>query len=182
MSPLSLLYIFLLCLMLVGIAGAFLPALPGNGLILTAVLIWTFVSPAAPSIVAIATAALAFVLSFGVGYLATYLGAKKVGASKWGQVGSVIGLIVGFLGLLPALPFGGPLVGILAGAMLGAFLGEFLYRKELEMGARFRLAGKVSLAVVVSSLLGTVLEGLFALVAFVVFVWATWEQSGLTFQ
>ena len=181
MSPFSLLYIVLLLSMLIGIAGAFLPALPGSGLILAAVLVWTFASPAPPSTVAITSAVLAFVLSFGVSYLTTYLGAKKVGASRWGQIGSIVGLIVGFLGLLPALPVGGPLVGILVGTMLGAFVGEFLYRKELPTGERFRFSSKVSLAVVVSSLLGTVLEGAFALAAVVIFVWKTWAQSGLTF-
>ncbi|MEO0887335.1 MAG: DUF456 domain-containing protein [Cyanobacteria bacterium J06648_10] len=182
MSPFSLLYIVLIILMLVGIAGALLPALPGNGLILAAVLVWTFASPAPPNTVAITTAVLAFVLSFGVSYLTTYLGAKKVGASQWGQVGAVVGLIVGFLGLLPALPIGGPLIGILAGTMLGAFIGEFLYRKELSTGERFRFSSKVSLAVVVSSLLGTLLEGVFAITAVIIFVWTTWAQSGLIIQ
>ena len=115
-------------------------------------------------------------------YLTTYLGAKKVGASRWGQIGSVVGLVLGFLGLLPALPVGGPLLGILAGSMLGAFVGEFLYRRELAVGERLRFSGKVSLAVVVSSLLGTVLEGLFAVTAEGVFVWTTWSQSGITIQ
>ena len=107
----------------------------------------------------------------------SYLGAKKVGASKWGQVGSMIGLVVGFLGLLPALPVGGPLLGILVGTMLGAFAGEFLFRKELEFAQRVQFSSKVSLAVVVSSLVGTLLEGLLALTAIIVFLLSTWPPS-----
>ncbi len=174
-STLTLLYWFLVALMGVGIIGAFVPVLPGSGLIVGAVLIWTVASPGAsslPLIVAIA----AFILSLGVGYLATYIGTKKVGASSWGQTGSIVGIIVGFLGLLPALPVGGPLLGILIGSMLGAFLGEFLFRKELGMAARLKLSSKVSLAVVVSSLVGTLLEGLLAFTAVIVFLWATWPN------
>lgn len=167
------LYWLLVALMGIGIIGAFVPVLPGTGLIAGAVLVWTVVSPTAsslPLIVAIA----AFVLSLGVGYLATYVGTKKVGASTWGQTGSIIGLTVGFLGLLPALPIGGPLFGILFGSMAGAFLGEFLFRKELETIERIKLSGKVALAVVVSSLVGTLLEGLLAFTAVIVFLWTTW--------
>ncbi|MGB3786857.1 MAG: DUF456 family protein [Phormidesmis sp.] len=172
---LTLLYWFLVALMGIGVIGAFVPVLPGSSLIVGAILIWTVVSPTAstlPLMVAIA----AFILSLGVGYLATYVGTKKVGASSWGQTGSIIGLVVGFLGLLPALPIGGPLLGILAGSMLGAFLGEFLFRKELDMATRLKLSSKVSLAVVVSSLVGTLLEGLLAFTAVIVFLWTTWPN------
>lgn len=172
---LFILYWALIALMVVGLVGAFVPALPGIGLIVAAVLIWSLVTGFASSSWALGTAIVALVLSLGVNYLATYLGAKKVGASKWGQIGSIAGLVVGFLGLLPALPVGGPLLGILFGTMAGAFLGEFLYRRELGMGDRLKLSGKVSLAVVVSSLIGTVLEGLLALTAVVVFIATTWS-------
>ncbi|MEO0769559.1 MAG: DUF456 family protein [Cyanobacteria bacterium J06649_4] len=179
MSTFAILYAVLVVLMLVGIVGAFVPALPGIGLIVGAILVWTLASPETTSSIPLITAVVALVLSLGVGYLATYLGAKRVGASKWGQIGSVVGLIVGFLGLLPALPVGGPLLGILVGTMLGAFIGEFLYRKEMAAAERFAFSGKVSLAVVVSSLIGTLLEGLLAITAVVVFLLTTWQQSGL---
>lgn len=178
MASLTLLYLGLLLLMLVGLVGAFVPALPGIGLIVVAILIWTLVVPATGSIPLI-VGVVALVMSIGVGYLATYLGAKKVGASRWGQVGSMIGLFVGFLGLLPALPVGGPLFGVLFGTMLGAFVGEFLYRKELPPTERFVFSSKVSLAVVVSSLVGTLLEGLLALSAIAVFIFFTWQSAPL---
>jgi len=180
MSNFTILYCLLVVVMGVGLVGAFVPALPGVGLIVAAIAVWTFTGPASTSFIPLVVSVVALVLSLGVGYLATYLGAKKVGASKWGQIGSVIGLIVGFLGLLPALPIGGPLLGILVGTMLGAFIGEFLYRKDLPAAERFRFSSKVSLAVVVSSLVGTLLEGLLALTAIVVFLFTTWSQSGLT--
>lgn len=172
---LFILYCALLVLMLVGLVGAFVPALPGISLIVAAVLIWTLATGGATANWALGTAVVALILSLVVNYLATYLGAKQVGASSWGQTGAIVGLLVGFFGLLPALPIGGPLLGILLGTMLGAFIGEFSYRKELKMSQRLAFSGKVSIAVVVSSLIGTLLEGLLALTAIAVFVLTTWQ-------
>ncbi|MEM9087196.1 MAG: DUF456 family protein [Cyanobacteria bacterium P01_F01_bin.53] len=176
---LFILYWALIALMVVGLIGAFVPALPGIGLIVAAVLVWSIATSFASTTWALGTAVVALVLSLGVNYLATYLGAKKVGASSWGQTGAIIGIVVGFLGLLPALPVGGPLLGVLFGTMTGAFLGEFLYRRELKIGARLKLSSTVSLAVVVSSLIGTVLEGLLALTAVVVFIITTWSTVSI---
>lgn len=176
---LFILYCALIVLMLVGLIGAFVPALPGIGLIVVAALVWTLATGGSALNWALGTAVVALVLSLGINYLATYLGAKQVGASKWGQWGAIAGLVVGFLGLLPALPFGGPLIGILFGTMLGAFIGEFSYRRELSVGKRLALSGKVSIAVVVSSLIGTLLEGLLALTAIVVFVVTTWQSVSI---
>lgn len=169
------LYCGLILVMLVGVVGAFVPALPGIGLIVAAVLVWTLVTGGSALNWALGTAVVALLLSLVINYLATYLGAKQVGASRWGQIGSIVGLVVGFLGLLPALPVGGPLIGVLFGAMLGAFIGEFAYRKELSFAQRFAFAGKVSIAVVVSSLVGTLLEGMLAIAAIVVFIATTWS-------
>ncbi|MEO1445109.1 MAG: DUF456 family protein [Cyanobacteria bacterium J06635_11] len=176
---LFILYWALIALMVVGLIGAFVPALPGIGLIVAAVLVWSIATSFTSTSWALGTAVVALVLSLGVNYLATYLGAKKVGASSWGQTGAIIGIVVGFLGLLPALPVGGPLLGVLFGTMAGAFLGEFLYRRELKIGARLKLSSTVSLAVVVSSLIGTVLEGLLALTAVVVFIITTWSTVSI---
>ncbi len=172
---LIILYWALIVVMLVGLVGSFVPALPGIGLIVVAIAIWTVATGGAALNWALGTAIAALVLSIFVNYLATYFGAKKVGASSWGQAGAIIGLFAGFLGLLPFLPVGGPLLGVLVGTMLGAFIGEFSYRKELAVTPRLKFASKVSIAVVVSSLIGTIIEGLLALTAIVVFVFTTWS-------
>ncbi len=171
---LFILYWALIAVMLVGLAGSFIPALPGIGIIVAAVLTWTIASGSAIVNWPLGIALVALILSLVVSYLATYLGAKQVGASRWGQTGAIVGLVIGFLGLLPALPVGGPLIGILFGTTLGAFIGEFSYRKELSLSKRLAFSGKVSLAVVVSSLIGTLLEGMLALTAVIVFIANTW--------
>lgn len=108
--------------------------------------------------------------------LATYWGAKQAGASKWGQIGALIGLGLGFFGLLPAFIVGGPLLGILIGPLLGAIIGEFLYRRELPLGERTQQSFKAGVGVVVGSLLGNLIEGLLAIAAVIIFVATTWSQ------
>ncbi len=171
---LTILYWVLIAVMLVGIIGALVPAIPGIGLIVIAILIWGiaagFANVTWPLIVALVVA----ILSFGVEYLAAYWGNKQVGGSHWSQIGAFVGLILGFFGLLPALPFGGPLLGILVGPILGAFMGEFLYRQEMPLKERTKLSLKVCVAVVVGSIVGNLIKTLLALITVIIFVWNTW--------
>ena len=164
-------YWLLIIVMVVGIIGSVVPGVPGSGLILTSIIIWgilggSFASIKTPLIVTV----LVLLLSVGVEFLASYLGAKKAGASKWGQIGAIVGLIVGFFGLLPTLPFGGPLLGILLGPLLGAIIGEFIYRRQLW------LAVKAGIGIIVGSLIGNLIQGVLAIAAVIVFVITTWTQ------
>ena len=119
---LVILYFILIAVMLIGVLGALLPAVPGVGLILAAILVWGFVTQFQGMAVSLVVTVLILLLSLGIEFLATYWGVKKFGASSWSQIGSIVGLIVGMLGLLPALPVGGPIIGILFGSILGAFI------------------------------------------------------------
>lgn len=157
--------------MLVGVVGAVIPGIPGTSLILVAILIWGAVAGFGSVGVPLAIAIIVLLLSIGVDLLATYWGAKRAGASHWGQVGAIVGLLLGFLGFLPALPVGGPLLGIILGALLGAIIGEFLYRHDI------RLAAKAALGVVVGSLIGNVIQGILALGVVIVFLVTTWPTG-----
>jgi hypothetical protein len=174
----TLLYWLVLGLMIIGVIGAIIPGFPGSSIILTAILIWSvatgFTGVGLPLIVIF----IVLILSAGIEYLALYLGAKQIGASKWGQYGAIAGMALGFLGFLPALPFGGPLIGLLFGAILGAFIGEYLYRSNLEFKERFQQAFKVSLGIVIGSIIGNVIEALLAALAVVIFVISTWPPVG----
>ncbi|MBD2431501.1 MULTISPECIES: DUF456 domain-containing protein [Fischerella] len=167
----QIIYLLLVALMIVGIIGSVVPALPGASLILIAIIIWGFVkgSFAAISTPLIVTA-IVLVLSIGVDLLAGYVGAKQAGASKWGQIGAVIGLVAGFLGLLPTLPVGGPLLGILFGPLVGAIIAEFIYRRD------FILAVKAGIGIVVGTVVGNLIQGVLAIAAVVFFLINTWPQ------
>jgi hypothetical protein len=170
------LYWILILVMLVGVAGAAIPALPGASLILGAVLVWGFATQFAGIGVALTVAIVVLLLSLGIEYLAVYFGTKQVGASNWSQIGAIVGMVLGFFGFLPALPLGGPLIGLLLGPTAGAFLGEFFYRRELAMTPRLKQSLRACIGVVVGTFVGTILEVLLALIAVIVFVTTTWSQ------
>lgn len=161
------LYWLLVALMAVGVVGAVVPGLPGSSLIVIAIVIWGAVHGFSGVEVALVVAILVLLLSVGVDLLATYWGAKRAGASKWGQIGAIVGLVVGFLGLLPALPVGGPLLGILIGPLLGAIIGELIYRRDLK------IAAKAGVGIVVGSLIGNLIQFLLAIASVVVFLVTT---------
>ncbi|MGF1566729.1 MAG: DUF456 domain-containing protein [Nodosilinea sp.] len=160
--------------MVAGVIGAVIPALPGITLIVGAIVIWGLVAGFTGLKLALGVAIAALLLSFVIDYLAGVLGAQRVGASSWGQIGAIIGMFLGLFGLLPLLPTGIPLLGLLLGTVIGAFLGEFLHRRELKLGQRIKQSAKVGLAIVVGTLVGNVLQGVLALISLVVFLVTTW--------
>ncbi len=171
---LTALYGILIVVMLVGIVGAVLPGVPGPSVILGAIVVWCLATKFAVPLVPFAVIFGVLILSAAVEWLGGYLGAKQVGASSWSQWGMMAGMAVGFFGLLPALPFGGPIVGLFVVGLLGGFVGEFLYRSNLPFQERLKLAGKVSLAIGLGSMIGNLVEGVLAVVAVALFIWSTW--------
>lgn len=172
----SLLYWILILVMLLGIAGAFIPALPGIPLIVGAIVVWGLVKGFAGLWVALGVAIAAFILGIVADYLSGIIGAQRVGASNWGQIGAVVGMLLGLFGLLPALPIGGPILGLIFGTVLGAFVGEFLHRRDLPLLKRSQQSVKVGIAIVVGNLVGTLLQGLLALITVIVFIVTTWPS------
>ncbi len=165
------LYWLLVALMVVGIIGAVVPGIPGTSLILVAIVIWGAVQGSLGNVsVALSVAIAVLVFGIGIDFLASYWGAKQAGASKWGQIGAIVGLFFGIFGLLPTLPVGGPLLGILLGPLLGAIVGEYLYQRDLN------LALKAGVGIVVGSLVGNLIQGVLAIAVVGVFLYTTWSQ------
>lgn len=173
---LVILYWVLLAVMLVGVIGAVVPGIPGPSLILVAILVWCVATQFAIPLLPLGLIFVALILSALVEWLASYWGAKQVGASQWGQLGMFAGMALGFFGLLPALPLGGPIAGVLLGGLLGGFVGEFLYRGNLPTGERVKTAGKVSLAIGLGNIVGNLIEVTLAIAAIGVFIWSTWSS------
>lgn len=153
----GLLWIAAIALVLVGIAGTILPALPGTPLVFAGLLLAAWIDGFEkvgwfPLVVL----GILTILSLGVDFLATSLGAKRVGASKLAVVGAAVGTIVGIFFSLP---------GLVLGPFLGAVAGEYLARKNRDQ------AVKVGLGTWVGLLLGT--AGKLALIFLMVGIFVT---------
>ncbi|HOD13603.1 MAG TPA: DUF456 domain-containing protein [Spirochaetota bacterium] len=114
-------------LMIAGVIGCFLPAVPGPplnfaGLILAH--LSRFCEFALSTLVILGAITVAVLL---LDYIVPAWGTKKFGGSKYGTWGSIIGLIIGVF-FLSIGPFG--LVGIIGGPFIGAYIGEIIARKN----------------------------------------------------
>lgn len=173
---LTVIYWILVAIMFIGAIGEFIPGFPGTGLIVISILVWAIATKFAGISWLVGLVFTLLVLSGLIEFLAASWGAKEFGASKWGQMGALVGLVLGILGLLPATALGGPILGILFGPFIGAFIGEFLYRNRLEFNARVRASLKASVGTVVGSVLGNLIDGMLAVIAVIVFVLTTFDR------
>ena len=116
----------LLVFLMAGLAGTFIPVLPGPTIILTGAVIHALLSDFKPiSWLAIAILITACVIAALGQTMLTSFGTLKYGGSKYGIIGGTIGLFIGFFLPLPG--------GICIGAFTGALIGELYFaKKELQ--------------------------------------------------
>ena len=144
MDPTLFWYTLAAILVLVGLAGVILPALPGLPLVFVGMLVAAWAGDfqrigAVPLVIL----GLLTLLSVVADFVATAAGAKRVGAGPLAVWGAALGTFAGI--------FFGPL-GLLAVPFLGALLGELWHTRAL------RRATHVGLATWLGLLLGTVLK------------------------
>ena len=155
----SLYYALAVILILVGIAGVILPALPGLPLVFLGMLLAAWAGDFQQiGWVTLVVLGLLTLLSVAVDFFATLVGAKRVGASKKALWGAVLGTFIGI--------FFGP-IGLFAGPFVGALLGELWHGKEIGQ------ATKVGLGTWLGIVLGIVLKlGVaFAMLGLFAFAW-----------
>ena len=160
-------------LQFMAIPGTLLPVLPGLALLPLGALLWIWGVGWSAGWPTMALALLIFFLGWIADALGLVLGAARLQATRWAYIGSGIGLLVGLLGLLPALPVGGPLLGALVGPLLGASMGELL-TAPTSLGPfgllRLKRSLLVGLAVVAGMLVSRLAQFLLALLGVLGFV------------
>lgn len=128
-------------LILVGLAGTILPALPGVPVVFAGMLLAAWAGDFARiSVATVVVLGVLTALALVADFLATLLGAKGFGASRWALVGAALGAVAGL--------FAG-VVGLIVGPMLGALAGEMI------AGSGFRRALKAGTGAAVGFVLGT---------------------------
>ncbi len=140
----TLLYLIAALVVLLGLAGTILPAIPGVPLVFAGMLLAAWagdfqqVGPWILLLLGLLTA-----LSVSIDLFATAAGAKRVGASRMALVGAVIGTVAGLF-------FG--IVGLIAGPFIGALVGQLMHDRHLGRAAR------VGVGTWLGMLVGTVLK------------------------
>ncbi len=117
-------WLFVVVLFAVGLIGTIVPVLPGTTIILAAAIVHRLVLGAEKSIgwKTIVVLVLLTLVSYVFDFLGSYFGAKYFGATKWGALGAVLGMVVGLF-------FG--IIGLFAGPVIGAIAGEFIAGKRM---------------------------------------------------
>tara|TARA_B100000886_G_scaffold276106_1_gene200040 strand:+ start:506 stop:1006 length:501 start_codon:yes stop_codon:yes gene_type:complete len=128
---------------ILGIAGSFLPVIPGPLTSWVGLFILSYVTPINISTNFLITCFSIALLIFLLDIFIPIVGAKKFGGGKGSTAGTSIGLIVGLLFLGP--------FGIIIGPFIGAFMGELIFNKSNN---------KVALKAAFGSLIGF-LSGVF---------------------
>jgi uncharacterized protein YqgC (DUF456 family) len=160
MDPLIAYWLLATALVVTGLFGLVLPALPGAPLIFLGLLLaaWAegFQYVGLWTVIALAIIAL---LTYGIDLWATMFGAKKFGASKRAVVGALIGAVAGlFLGL----------PGVLFGPFIGAVIGELSARPDLQQATRSGVGATIGLVLGAALKLALALAmiGIFVVVRF----------------
>ena len=152
-------WVLAIVLVVVGLVGIVMPAVPGPILIFAGLLLaaWSdgFVRVGVPTLVLLGILTVA---TYVVDIVMMTLGMKRLGTTKRAMAGAAIGTLAGLFFGLPGL-----IIGPFAGAMLG----------ELTANSNWRVAGRAGLAAWLGFLLGTMAKvGLaFAMVGIFLVAW-----------
>jgi uncharacterized protein len=151
----ALLWVVAAAMVVIGLVGIVLPALPGHVLILAGLVLaaWAdgFRHVSGWTLGVIATVAIA---SYGIDFLSAAISTRKLGASPRAMVGAALGTLGGLFFGLP---------GLIAGPFVGAVIGELTATKDL------RRAGRAGVAATIGFAIGTAVKVAFAFVMIAIF-------------
>lgn len=118
-------------LILVGLAGIILPALPGTILVLAGILVGAWIDDfTRVGWFVVTVVSILAVLSWVMEYVAALMGAKRAGASRQAVIGAAVGTVAGiFMGII------GVLFMPLAGAAIGEYVAQRDHGRAMRVGA-----------------------------------------------
>jgi len=160
MDAAILLWILAFALIVTGLAGLVLPALPGPPLLFAGLVVaaWAedFVYVGTATIVLLAVLAS---LAYLADVVAGAFGAKRFGASPRAATGAVIGGVIGIF-------FG--IAGVLLGPFLGAVIGELTVRRDVMAATRAGVGASFGLVLAIAAkmALAVAMIGVFLLARF----------------
>jgi uncharacterized protein YqgC (DUF456 family) len=134
-----LLWILCALMVIVGLVGVVMPALPGHMLILGGLILGAWADGFAHvGVWTLVIIGLIAVSSYAIDFVAVALGAKHLGASTRAMTGAALGTL---LGLFVGLP------GVIIGPFLGAVIGELTVNRDVGRAGKAGLAAWIGFAI-----------------------------------
>ena len=158
-------YAIVLLIMFIGVMGNLIPGIPGTPLILAGAVGHElyFAGQGGAGWGWVAVLGGFGMLALGLAYLATLIGAKKLGATWKGMVGAVLGVIVGV--------FVFPPIGLVVGPFVGAMGFEWAFGREARESAKAGVGAVLGLA------LGVLGKLICSVVMFALFAFVAWPSA-----
>jgi uncharacterized protein YqgC (DUF456 family) len=153
----TLLWIVAVVMIVAGLAGTILPALPGAALVFAGILLAAWIDDFARiSGFTVLVCGLLMMVAWGADYVSAMIGARRAGASRLAIAGAAIGTVAGV--------FSG-FVGLLFMPLVGAAVGEWLADRNAARAAHVGISTWVGLLVgtVAKVAITFVMVGLFVL-------------------
>lgn len=160
-----LLIIIAMLFMVLGIIGSFLPVLPGPITSWVGLLILHLTNAIPTNKSFLIVTLLVAIIIWVLDYIIPAIGTKKYGGSKYGVIGTSVGLIIG---IITPIPF-----GIVIGPFLGAYIGEILNKADSAT------ALKAAFGSLVGFLTSTFIKFIVAMVYLGLFLSILWEYKNL---
>ncbi len=153
--------------MILGIIGSFLPVLPGPLTSWIGLLI-LHLTNAVPmdSLFLIITVIIA-ILIWILDYIIPAIGTKRFGGTKYGMIGTSLGLIIGLLSPIPG--------GIIIGPFVGALIGELINKSDSKTAFRAAFGSFIGF------LTSTFIKFIVAVIYFGLFLGILWDYKDTIF-
>ena len=157
----TLIWLLAVVLIVAGLIGLVLPALPGPVLLFAGLLLGAWAEDFEHvGVVTLSLLGALAIVAYVLDFIAGSLGASRYGASRRAVVGAAIGALVGvFFGL----------VGVLIGPFVGAVLGELSAQKTLHEASRAGFGATIGMVLGAAAklALGFAMLGVFVVMRFV---------------
>jgi uncharacterized protein YqgC (DUF456 family) len=151
-------------LIITGIIGSFLPIIPGPITSWLGLLAICQIQDFSASNTLLTITFIVAITIFITDYFIPIIGSKYFGGSKYGIIGTSIGLLIGFLSPIP--------FGIIIGAFLGALIGEYFGGKSVSEGIKPAIG---SLVGIISSSIIKFITGFSFLIIYITLIIINWE-------
>ncbi|WP_086476590.1 DUF456 domain-containing protein [Arenibacter amylolyticus] len=156
-------------LMLVGILGSFLPVLPGTPISWVGLFLLHLTKAVPDDWVFLGITLAVAIIVFTLDYIIPVWGTKKFGGSRWGMIGTTLGLLIALI--FPILGF----FGIIIWPFVGALVGELINKADQKT------ALKAAFGSFLGFLTGTFIKFMVTVIFLGLFIYKTWENKSALF-